>query len=194
MRIMKKVKNSFLWLLALPSSTSPALWSYAESQGIERSRIVFAPHIEKKAHLVRMNLFADLLLDTPHYNAHTSAGDALWAGVPILTVKGETMASRVCSSMIEAAAICSPTPNSSNPSTPSTPSTSSTPSSSSSSCLSEKSNTNLISNTSDIDFSQMIVKDMKEYEEKAVLFGNQPEMVRQSKRIILQRREKNVLV
>lgn len=100
MNILSAVPNSVLWLLKSPAAASERLLKYAKKAGIATNRIIFSESVDKLIHLQRMYKFAHLLLDTPIYNAHTSAGDALWAGVPILTVQGATMPARVCSSML----------------------------------------------------------------------------------------------
>src|SRR5206468_1006831 len=75
----------------------------AERRGIAPERIVFAlPVPDAGAHLARLSL-ADLFLDTAPYNAHTTAIDALWAGVPVLTLMGNSFASRVAASVLTAA-------------------------------------------------------------------------------------------
>ena len=70
-------------------------------RGVAPHRLVFAPHLPQDAHLARLPL-ADLVLDTSPYNAHTTASDALWAGVPVLTCAGSTFASRVAGSLLHA--------------------------------------------------------------------------------------------
>eukprot|EP01127_Copromyxa_protea_P018796 TRINITY_DN5990_c0_g1_i2.p1 TRINITY_DN5990_c0_g1~~TRINITY_DN5990_c0_g1_i2.p1 ORF type:complete len:796 (-),score=133.02 TRINITY_DN5990_c0_g1_i2:68-2191(-) len=100
MEILEKVPNSVLWLLGAGGNAN--IKEEAKRQGIDPKRIIFLPSVSKIEHLKRMQN-ADLLLDTTIYNAHTSAGDALWAGLPILTVLGDTMAGRVCASMLTAA-------------------------------------------------------------------------------------------
>lgn len=100
MNILKNVKNSVLWLLEHTAMDN--VRKEAHKYGVNGNRIIFLPMVGKREHLKRMQQ-ADLLLDTTIYNAHTSAGDALWAGLPILTIMGNTMPSRVCSSMVIAA-------------------------------------------------------------------------------------------
>jgi len=73
----------------------------AEARGIDPGRLVFAEAAELPAHLARHAL-ADLFLDTLPYNAHTTASDALWCGLPVLTVRGETFAGRVAASLLAA--------------------------------------------------------------------------------------------
>jgi protein O-GlcNAc transferase len=70
-------------------------------RGIDPSRLVFAPRIEQAEHLARHRL-ADLFLDTLPYNAHTSCSDALWAGLPVLTCRGDAFAGRVAASLLQA--------------------------------------------------------------------------------------------
>jgi predicted O-linked N-acetylglucosamine transferase (SPINDLY family) len=74
----------------------------AELRGVSRERIIFAPRLaEVSDHLARLRQ-ADLFLDTLPYNAHTTASDALWAGLPVLTCAGETFAGRVAASLLRA--------------------------------------------------------------------------------------------
>lgn len=99
--ILARVPGSVLWLL---SSTEPAhqrLRDYAAQHGIARERIVFAEKLANPFHLARYAL-ADLFLDTTPYGAHTTASDALWMGVPVLTLSGRSFASRVCGSLVRA--------------------------------------------------------------------------------------------
>jgi predicted O-linked N-acetylglucosamine transferase (SPINDLY family) len=69
--------------------------------GIDPARLIFAPKLEQKAHLARLGA-ADLYLDTLPCNAHTTASDALWAGLPVLTCAGDTFAARVAGSLLHA--------------------------------------------------------------------------------------------
>jgi len=73
----------------------------AEARGVEGQRLVFARRLPREAHLTRLQL-ADLFLDTRFYNAHTTATDARWAGVPVLTARGDTFAGRVAESALRA--------------------------------------------------------------------------------------------
>ena len=73
----------------------------AVARGVDPRRLVFAPRVEHAEHLARQRL-ADLFLDTAPYNAHTTASDALWAGLPVLTCAGKTFASRVAGSLLHA--------------------------------------------------------------------------------------------
>jgi predicted O-linked N-acetylglucosamine transferase (SPINDLY family) len=75
---------------------------YADEHGVNGERLIFAPKLANAHHLARYPL-ADLFLDTAPYGAHTTASDALWMGVPVLTWSGRCFASRVCGSLLRAA-------------------------------------------------------------------------------------------
>lgn len=102
MNILKKVPDSYLWLSTpFESLAMTNLKKEAEKQGVAANRIIFAERIQNiDEHLARISL-ADLFLDTFPYNAHTSAIDSLWAGVPIITKIGNTFASRLASSLLK---------------------------------------------------------------------------------------------
>lgn len=102
MNILKKVPDSYLWLSTpFESLATTNLKKEAEKQGVAANRIIFAERIQNiDEHLARISL-ADLFLDTFPYNAHTSAIDSLWAGVPIITKIGNTFASRLASSLLK---------------------------------------------------------------------------------------------
>ncbi|HTW36057.1 MAG TPA: hypothetical protein VMD53_15670 [Rhizomicrobium sp.] len=102
--ILKGVPNGVLWLIDTAEETKVRLWAYAEQNGIARSRIVFAQKLHNAFHLARYAL-ADLFLDTAPYGAHTTASDALWMGVPVLTLSGRSFAARVCGSLVRAAGL-----------------------------------------------------------------------------------------
>ena len=104
MNILKAVPGSVLWLLAKDDLVCANLRREAEARGVDPQRLVFARSISAAEHLAR-HAQADLFLDTLPYNAHTTASDALWAGVPVLTCKGETFPSRVAASLLEAAGL-----------------------------------------------------------------------------------------
>jgi predicted O-linked N-acetylglucosamine transferase (SPINDLY family) len=91
-----------LWLLSSGDATNERLRSYAAARGIAKERLVFAEKLANAHHLARYTL-ADLFLDTTPYGAHTTASDALWRGVPVLTLSGRSFASRVCGSLVRAA-------------------------------------------------------------------------------------------
>jgi predicted O-linked N-acetylglucosamine transferase (SPINDLY family) len=99
-RLLDAVPASVLWLLA-SSSAEGNLRNEALRRGIAASRLIFAPDLPQSRHLARLQL-ADLVLDTAPYGAHTTASDALWAGVPLITRPGSTFASRVAGSLLSA--------------------------------------------------------------------------------------------
>jgi predicted O-linked N-acetylglucosamine transferase (SPINDLY family) len=101
MRILKAADHSVLWLLDDNAASSSNLRKEAASRGVDGSRIVFAPRVPPHEHLARQKL-ADLFLDTLPYNAHTTASDALWAELPLLTQVGSTFAGRVAASLLNA--------------------------------------------------------------------------------------------
>jgi predicted O-linked N-acetylglucosamine transferase (SPINDLY family) len=101
MRILGSVKDSVLWLLEDNPSVSVNLIREAENRGISGDRLVFAKRVAPSEHLARHRC-ADLFIDTYPCNAHTTASDSLWAGLPLLTLRGETFASRVASSLLNA--------------------------------------------------------------------------------------------
>ena len=100
--ILKAVANAVLWLSDLPEIAKRNLRHEAQKQGIDPKRLIFARRLVSSSdHLARYR-FADLFLDTLPYNAHTTASDALWAGLPVLTQMGETFAGRVSASLLNA--------------------------------------------------------------------------------------------
>jgi predicted O-linked N-acetylglucosamine transferase (SPINDLY family) len=101
MRILAAVPGSVLWLYRSNLPAKNALREAAVRHGVAHERLVFATKLAKPEHLARHRL-ADLVLDTRVVNAHTTASDALWAGVPVLTWPGETFAGRVAASLLEA--------------------------------------------------------------------------------------------
>jgi len=101
MRILKIVEGSVLWLFQDNSWAVENFKKEAEKQGISADRLVFAERMPLPEHLARHRQ-ADLFLDTFPYNAHTTASDALWAGLPVLTCMGESFASRVAASLLNA--------------------------------------------------------------------------------------------
>jgi len=101
MRLLDAVPGSVLWLRNDPWA-APNLCREAEARGVDRRRIVFAPRTKALSdHLARHRL-ADLFLDTLPFNAHTTANDALWAGLPVVTCAGHTFAGRVAGSLLHA--------------------------------------------------------------------------------------------
>jgi predicted O-linked N-acetylglucosamine transferase (SPINDLY family) len=101
MRLLKEVNSSVLWLKENDAVASHNLRIEAERRGVAPERLVFAPPVPLAAdHLKRLRQ-ADLFLDTLPYNAHTTASDALWSGVPVLTCLGATFAGRVAGSVLK---------------------------------------------------------------------------------------------
>lgn len=101
MRLLQQVPKSVLWVLVKSPVCRANLLNAAEACGVEASRIVFADPLPNPEHLARHRL-ADLFLDTSPCNAHTTASDALWAGLPVVTLIGETFAGRVAASLLTA--------------------------------------------------------------------------------------------
>jgi predicted O-linked N-acetylglucosamine transferase (SPINDLY family) len=99
MRLLKTVKNSVLWLLADNDYVTSNLFQAASDCGINSNRLIFAKHLSLDEHLGRHKL-ADLFLDTLPCNAHTTASDSLWAGLPVLTCAGDSLAGRVAASLL----------------------------------------------------------------------------------------------
>jgi predicted O-linked N-acetylglucosamine transferase (SPINDLY family) len=100
-RILRQVEGSALWLLADNPSATRNLRREAAQRGIEAQRLVFAERVPGAEHLARHRA-ADLFIDTVPYNAHTTASDALWAGLPLLTLQGAAFQGRVASSLLTA--------------------------------------------------------------------------------------------
>lgn len=101
MGLLASVEGSVLWLLKVNASAAENLKREAAKRGIEPDRLVFAESAPLPEHLARHRL-ADLFLDTFKYNAHTTASDALWAGLPVVTKLGEGFAARVGGSLLSA--------------------------------------------------------------------------------------------
>lgn len=104
MEILKRTSGSVLWLLDSNPETNARLRDAAEARGVDRTRLIFAPKMQNAFHLARYRL-ADLFLDTTPYGAHTTASDALWMAVPVLTWSGRSFASRVCGSLVRSAGL-----------------------------------------------------------------------------------------
>jgi predicted O-linked N-acetylglucosamine transferase (SPINDLY family) len=100
MRILKATEGSVLWLILDNETAAANLRKEAETRGVDPARLVFAGRIAPDEHLARHNL-ADLVLDTLPYNAHTTANDALWMGVPVLTCPGRGFPARVAASLLK---------------------------------------------------------------------------------------------
>lgn len=101
MRLLGKVEGSVLWLFRGNRWAEANLTREAEARGIDPSRLVFAPWMPHREHLGRLSL-GDLFLDNFAVNAHTTASDALWAGLPVLTMPGRQFVARVAASLVHA--------------------------------------------------------------------------------------------
>src|SRR5262249_55535728 len=104
MRLLGAHEASVLWLYRSNEAAEANLRREAGARGVDPDRLVFAPFGAPAEHLARIAC-ADLFLDTLPCNAHTTASDALWAGVPVLTCKGSTFAGRVAASLLHAAGL-----------------------------------------------------------------------------------------
>lgn len=101
MRILQRTPGSILWLLADNERAKSNLLRHAQEQGVAAERLAFAPRIQPEDYLARFRV-ADLFLDTIPFNGGTTASDALWAGLPLLTCSGQTFASRMAGSLLHA--------------------------------------------------------------------------------------------
>ena len=101
MHILKAVDGSVLWLLTSKPPFEMNLSRAAEKKGVDPRRLIFAPSLPPDQHLARLKQ-ADLFLDSLPYNAHTTASDALWAGLPLLTCRGTSFPGRVAASLLGA--------------------------------------------------------------------------------------------
>ena len=101
MRLLERVEGSVLWLLKANPRAQSNLRKEAQRRHVDPDRLVFAERMEPSLHLAR-HAQADLFLDTFRYNAHTTASDALWAGLPLVTLAGRGFAARVAASLLKA--------------------------------------------------------------------------------------------
>jgi protein O-GlcNAc transferase len=101
MRLLRSVDGSVLWLLRDSGPAERNLRGAAAAGGVDPTRLVFAERLPLEQHLARHRL-ADLFLDTLPYNAHTTASDALWTGMPVVTCRGRAFAGRVAASLLNA--------------------------------------------------------------------------------------------
>lgn len=101
MRLLRAVDGSVLWMLESAAMTTENLRMEAVRRGVDPDRLIFAQRMNMDEHLARHRQ-ADLFLDTFYYNAHTTASDALWAGLPLLTCIGNTFSGRVAASLLRA--------------------------------------------------------------------------------------------
>lgn len=104
MRLLKAIPGSVLWLLASNAVSAANLRQEARNRGVAPERLVFGGLVPRDEHLARLKL-ADLALDTFPYGAHTTASDAVRAGVPLLTIRGESFAARVAASILTSACL-----------------------------------------------------------------------------------------
>lgn len=101
MRILARVEGSVLWLLEDNASVANNLRREAVRRNVQSERLIFAKRVPMPEHLARLRA-GDLFIDTLPYNAHTTASEALWVGLPVLTCRGETFAGRVAASLLQA--------------------------------------------------------------------------------------------
>ena len=101
MRILAQVPTAVIWLVCQEVTAQRNLQAAAQQHGIDPTRLIFAGSAPQEQHLARHHL-ADFFLDTFPYNAHTTASDALWMGLPVLTLQGHSFASRVAASLLTA--------------------------------------------------------------------------------------------
>lgn len=101
MKLLKSVQGSVLWFYAPRDYMRSNILKEVRKRGVDEDRIVFAGHANQKDHLARLPL-ADVFLDAFAVNAHTTASDALWAGVPVVTKIGKQFSARVASSLVNA--------------------------------------------------------------------------------------------
>jgi protein O-GlcNAc transferase len=104
MRLLREVEGSVLWLLRDNPGAERNLRREAQQRGVDPARLIFADRAQPADHLGRQRL-ADIFLDTLPCNAHTTASDALWAGLPVLTCLGDAFAGRVAASLLHAAGV-----------------------------------------------------------------------------------------
>ena len=101
MRLLRQVEGSVLWLFTYKTAAESNLRREAASRGVKPTRLIFAPRVDFSAYLTRYRL-ADLFLDTFPFNGGTTASDALWTGLPLVTCSGDTFAARMAGSLLNA--------------------------------------------------------------------------------------------
>jgi predicted O-linked N-acetylglucosamine transferase (SPINDLY family) len=101
MRVLNKFPHAVLWLIKDTATAENNLRNEARARGVDPERLIFAKRLKPEEHLAR-HVCADLFLDTYPCNAHTTASDALWTGLPLITCSGNTFASRVAGSLLTA--------------------------------------------------------------------------------------------
>jgi protein O-GlcNAc transferase len=102
MRLLSPIEGSVLWLQSSPPAAVTNLRAAAQRAGIDPERVVFAGRLPRNENHLARHCLADVFLETTPYNAHTSASNALWAGLPVVTCAGDTYASRVAASLLHA--------------------------------------------------------------------------------------------
>jgi predicted O-linked N-acetylglucosamine transferase (SPINDLY family) len=102
MTLLERVEGSVLWLFEDNPTAAGNLRQAAGKRGVDKNRLIFAKRVPLLSEHFARYRFADLFLDTLPYNAHTTASDALWAGLPVLTCMGQSFASRVAGSLLQA--------------------------------------------------------------------------------------------
>jgi protein O-GlcNAc transferase len=105
MRLLQAIPGSVLWLRGMDSESRARLLREAGGRGVDAHRLLFAPHVASMTEHLGRHRLADLYLDTFPYNAHSTACDALWAGVPVLTCSGQTYAARAAGSVLTTAGL-----------------------------------------------------------------------------------------
>ncbi len=103
-RLLREIPGSVLWLRDHPPDVRARLEQEAQARNVDAKRLIWAKRLNRNGHLSRLGL-ADLMLDTLPYNAHATASDALWAGVPVVTCAGQAFAGRVAASLLHAAGV-----------------------------------------------------------------------------------------
>ena len=101
MKVLKKIEGSVLWLIKDSNEGVKNLKKEAEKRGVNPDKIIFAENMPISEHLARHKM-ADLFIDTFPCNAHTTCSDALWSGLPVITLMGQSFASRVSGSLLNA--------------------------------------------------------------------------------------------
>jgi protein O-GlcNAc transferase len=101
MRLLKSVPSSVLWILESNELFAASIRMQVVQAGVDPARLILAPRMENPAHISRLAL-GDLFLDSLPCNSHTTASDALWAGLPLITCRGTTFPGRVAASLLRA--------------------------------------------------------------------------------------------
>jgi predicted O-linked N-acetylglucosamine transferase (SPINDLY family) len=105
MRLLQKVPGSVAWLAKDSEEAAANLIKEAAARGVDKSRLIFAERVPDLGDYLARYRCADIFLDTFHYNAHATASDVLWAGLPLITKSGRSFPSRVAGSLLKAAGL-----------------------------------------------------------------------------------------